>query len=709
MSEPREPLHAVAVIGMAGRFPGAGSVAELWRNLRAGVESVPAVSDTASGKAGAPGGIDLFDADFFAIPPREAEILDPQHRLFLECAWEALEDAGYDPAGFAGSIGVYAGAASYDYAVRNLYSHPDLVASLGTFRIMIGNQSDYLPTRVSYKLDLRGPSVNVQTACSTSLVAVHSACESLLNCECDMALAGGVTVRLPHPGGYQYEEGGILSVDGRCRAFDARAQGTVFANGAGVVLLKRLADALADGDPVRAVLRGSAVNNDGSFKLGYTAPSVAGQAEVVATALAVAGVDPDSVSYVEAHGTGTPLGDPMEVEALAQVFRARTGRRGFCALGSVKTNLGHLETAAGVTGLIKTVLALEHGEIPPSLHFETPNPRIDFAATPFYVNARLAPWPRGAAPRRAGVSAFGIGGTNAHVIVEEAPAPAAAAAGLPAQLLILSARTPAALEAATERLAGHLREHPELDPADVAYTLQVGRRAFAHRRMAVGRSLLDFVQALERRETADGMAAGEPEGSAEVPAPEELARLAAEGDGSGLDRFLAGLGRRWLSGAAVDWRALYAGAPRRRVPLPTYPFERRRYWIDPPLLAPVAAAAEPVHGELPLAAQLTEIFREILGFPEIGPHDAFADLDGDSVSALQLVVRARERGIGFSVDDVLLHQTPARLAAFLGARTAPAPEEAARGAELMAAGDPGALQRLLDKKRMQGNGRGDLR
>jgi acyl transferase domain-containing protein len=690
----------IALVGMAGRFPGASSVPELWRNLRAGVTSVPAGGPPGEPAAGSLHGIDLFDAEFFGIPPREAELLDPQHRLFLECAWEALEDAGYDSPAYPGTIGVYAGAASYDYAVLNLYSRPELVSEVGSFRLMLGNQSDYLPTRVSYKLDLRGPSLNVQTACSTSLVAVHAACESLLNGECDMALAGGVTVRLPHPAGYRYEEGGILALDGQCRAFDARAQGTVFGNGVGIVVLKRLADALADGDHVRAVILGSAVNNDGSFKLGYTAPSVAGQAEVVASALAVAGVEPDTVSYVEAHGTGTPLGDPMEVEALTQAFRARTARTGFCALGSVKTNLGHLETAAGVTGLIKTVLALEHGEIPPSLHFEAPNPRIDFAASPFFVNARLAPWPRGAAPRRAGVSAFGIGGTNAHVVLEEAPLPVPVAAALPVQLAVLSARTPAALEAATDRLAACLREHPDLPFSAVAYTLQFGRRAFAHRRVVAGRCLGDFARSLEQREAIDGVC---EDGEEPAVSGELLAAVAGAVERSELESLLLTVGRLWSRGAAVNWEALHPEGGR-RVPLPAYPFERRRYWIDPPRPRG-AAAGSSAEGrstvaagqlEMPVEQFLAEVFCEVLGVGRVGPHEAFSDLDGDSVAALQVVIRARERGIGFGVEDVLDRQTPARLAELVALRR----ESSVPRAELPESRltDVAALSRLVAKR-----------
>jgi amino acid adenylation domain-containing protein len=491
---------AVAIIGMAGRFPGAWDVEELWRNLCGGVESITFFTDEELAAAGidpvlladpayvpARGvlpGADLFDAAFFDCTPREAEILDPQQRVILECAWEALEAAGYVPERCPGRVGVYAGLGDNTYA-PGLYADPGLVRSVGLSQLAIANKADYLPTRVSYKLNLQGPSVNVQTACSTSLTAVHLACRALLAGECEMALAGGVSIRCPQVAGYRWEEGSIASRDGHVRAFDAAACGTVGGNGAGIVVLKRLDDALADGDTVRAVILGSAINNDGSSKVGFTAPSVDGQAKVILQAHRAAGIDPESIRYVEAHGTGTAVGDPIEVAALTQAFRAATPKRGFCALGTVKTNLGHLDAAAGIAGLIKTALCLERRSLPPSLHFAAPNPRIDFDDSPFFVNAALAGWPAEGAPRRAGVSAFGIGGTNAHAVLEEAPTPEPGGTSRPAQLLLLSARTAAALEAATARFADHLEDHPEIDLADAAHTLQTGRRVFRHRRMLV--------------------------------------------------------------------------------------------------------------------------------------------------------------------------------------------------------------------------------
>jgi acyl transferase domain-containing protein/acyl carrier protein len=503
----------VAIIGMAARFPGAKNLGEFWQNLREGVESISFFTSEELQSHGVEAAeyadpnyvpakgvledVELFDASFFDYNPREAEMLDPQLRVMLECAVEAFGDAGYDPERVAGRVGVYAGVSPGSYLTFNLATRPDLVERVGGFQVDIGNHSEFVPTTISFKLNLKGPSINVQTACSTSLVAVHTACQSLLNGECDVALAGGGSISFPRKAGHLYQEEGIMSPDGHCRAFDERARGTVMGEGAGVVLLKRLADALADGDTIHAVIKGSAVNNDGSLKIGYTAPSVDGQADVIAEALALAGVDAETVTYVETHGTGTQLGDPIEIAALTQAFRAGTQKRGFCAIGSLKSNIGHLDAAAGVAGLIKAVLVLKHREIPPSLHYERPNPKIDFDKTPFFVNTRLRPWEAGESPRRVGVSSFGIGGTNAHLILEEAPPPDESGEARPLQLLVLSARSAAALDAATKNLGAYLRGRPEANLADVAYTLQVGRSEFAHRRALVTRDAADAAGALE--------------------------------------------------------------------------------------------------------------------------------------------------------------------------------------------------------------------
>ncbi len=488
---------------------------------------------------------DKFDAEFFGFTPRVAEVLDPQHRLFLECAWEALESAAVDPARFGGSIGVFAGTGLSTYLLYNLATNPKLLENVGLYQVCIANDKDALTQQLAYKLDLRGPAITVQTACSTGLVAVQQACLNLLNFQCDLALAGGVSVKVPHRAGYPFQEGGISSPDGRCRPFDAQAQGTVPGSGCGVVVLKRLEDAA--GDDVIAIIRGAAVNNDGSGKVGFTAPAREGQAQVIALAQAAAGVAPDTIGFIEAHGTATPLGDPIEIAALTRVFRDQTQRRAFCALGSVKSNVGHLDAAAGMAGLIKAALAVRTGRIPPTLHFTAPNPKMNLPESPFFVNTALIDWPQAGGPRRAGVSSFGIGGTNAHVVLEEPPARAASPAPASPQWLLVSARTPAALDAARRRLADALAAHPALNIADVAHTLRVGRRAFTHR-FATAVSTSTEAAAALRRGTGQNVA---------VPLTV----------------------RRWLEGREVAWGA--EPAPGRPVALPPYPFERKRYWIDP--------------------------------------------------------------------------------------------------------------------------------
>ncbi|HEU4325735.1 MAG TPA: SDR family oxidoreductase [Roseiflexaceae bacterium] len=514
----QEYATAVAIIGMSGRFPGARSVEQFWANISQGVCAIRRFSDeelVAAGvspeqlrqpnyvKAGTVvEDVDLFDAAFFGYPPRETEVLDPQHRLFLECSWEALEQAAYNPETFKGLIGVFAGTAYPTYLSNNISTHPKLLDEVGLIQIGLGNERDSLTSTVSYKLNLRGPSVSVQTFCSTSLVAVHFACQSLITYECDMVLAGGVAIGIPQVSGYVYQEGGIVSPDGSCRTFDASAQGSVMGNGLGVVVLKRLQEAIDDGDQIYAVIRGSATNNDGQRKVGYTAPGLGGQTSVILRGLSNAGLKADSIGYIEAHGTATPLGDSVELSAMLRAFQRGTKRKQFCAIGSVKPNIGHLDRAAGVAGLIKATLALHHRQLPPHLNFEQPSPDIDLAASPFFVNTELRDWPSGSEPRRAGVNSFGLGGTNAHVVLEEAPARPPSGPGHPWQLLVLSAKTEAALEAMTDRLAAHCRANPGLNPADLAYTLQVGRAAFNHRRALVFRDPADAAEALERRDRA---------------------------------------------------------------------------------------------------------------------------------------------------------------------------------------------------------------
>ncbi len=499
----------IAVVGLACRFPGARNANEFWRNLAAGVESISRLSDDDILRSGVPkthlaspdyvkaapvldepGG---FDAAFFGFTPNEARTMDPQHRLLLELAHEALEDAGCDTKRFPGRVGVFAGSAMNTYFI-----HAGLERNFAEDYIptLIFNDKDFLSTRISYKLDLKGPSITVQTACSTSLVAVHLARQSLLSEESDIVLAGAVSVRAPHRAGYFSDPGGVSSPDGHVRAFDAGANGTVFGSGGGIVVLKRLRDALADGDTIRAIIKGSAINNDGAEKAGYTAPSVNSQAEAVIEALANADVEADTISYIEAHGSGTPVGDPIEIRALTKAFRASTQRSGFCAIGSAKTNIGHLDAAAGMAGLIKTVLALQHRQIPASLNFSQPNPEIDFPATPFFVNTQLAPWPAVAGPRRAGIMSTGMGGTNAHVVLEEAPPVVTAAASQRPNLLVLSARTESALAASAERLRTFLESNPSANLDDSAFTLQEGRRAMSHRRFIVATDLAGAIAAL---------------------------------------------------------------------------------------------------------------------------------------------------------------------------------------------------------------------
>ncbi|AKT38862.1 hybrid non-ribosomal peptide synthetase/type I polyketide synthase [Chondromyces crocatus] len=495
----------IAIVGAAGRFPGARTLDAFWHNLWAGIESIAFYSAEELLAAGVPSDIvanpayvrakgelediDLFDAEFFGIPPREAAVLDPQQRLFLECAHEALENAGYGGEDRPGPVGVFAGAGINGYLLFNLHGRTRSLA--GDYQLFISSDKDFLATRAAYKLNLTGPAITVQSACSTSLAAVHMACRSLIEDQCDMALAGGVAVSVPQRAGYMHQEGMILAPDGHCRAFDANASGTVPGSGLGVVVLKRLRDALADGDCIHAVIKGSAMNNDGAAKVGYTAPSVEGQARVIEEALEVAGVEPETIGYIEAHGTGTPLGDPIEIAALTRVFRTAPESPPSCAIGSVKTNIGHLDIAAGIAGLLKTVGMLERGQLPPTLHFQKPNPALQLDQSPFYVNAEPRTWDRVGGPRRCGVSSFGIGGTNVHVVLEEAPQPTVTTAPSerPAYLLPLSAREPQALRELAVRYQRHLEQHPDASPADIAFTAGAGRRHFRERITLVGSSV----------------------------------------------------------------------------------------------------------------------------------------------------------------------------------------------------------------------------
>lgn len=509
-----ESSDDIAIIGMSGRFPGAPDLETFWRNLQSGVDSIGRFSESELLESGFPPDVirhpqfvaakgiladaDMFDAAFFGISPREAELMDPQHRLLMECAWHALDDAGYDSERYAGRIAAFTSTGLNTYLPFNICSHPGLAHKVGGFQLSICNDKDFVATRIAYAMNLRGAGVNVSTACSSSLVSLHFACQHLLTHQCDMALVGAVTVHFPQKVGHIYEAGSPYSPDGCCRPFDATQSGLVDGSGVAAVVLKRLDEALADGDTIQGVIKGTAINNDGRMKVGYTAPSIEGQSAVVAEALEMAGVSPESISYVEAHGTATPLGDPIEVAALTQAFRRHTKRTGFCGLGSVKSNIGHADTAAGLAGLMKVVLGMQHEQLAPNVHFRQPNVELHLDGSPFYVVDTVKAWPRAAGqPRRAGVSSLGVGGTNAHAVLEEAPAAGAASKSRPHQWLMLSAKTPEALQDAARALAIHLRSHPDLDLADVAHTLHVGRRAFNRRAAVYARSTAEAIAALD--------------------------------------------------------------------------------------------------------------------------------------------------------------------------------------------------------------------
>ncbi|HEX7031238.1 MAG TPA: aminotransferase class III-fold pyridoxal phosphate-dependent enzyme [Gammaproteobacteria bacterium] len=520
MNEFQQGAEAIAIVGMDGRFPGAPDVNTWWENLLAGRESIdrfapdeldasiPAELKSNPDYVAARGQMpdhDRFDAAFFGISPAEAAVLDPQQRVFLEMCWRALEDAGYAPGTHDALTGVFGGMSNNSYFSAHVSRHPDVLARFGEIPAMVANEKDYLTTRVGYKLNLRGPCINVTTACSTALVAVCHAFNSLLDYQCDLALAGGVSILCPPKRGYLFQEGSIYSPDGHCRPFDASAGGTVFSNGGGVVVMKRLADAIRDRDTIHAVIRGGAMNNDGAGKVSFTAPSVDGQAEVIQMAQALAGVRPDEIGYVEAHGTGTALGDPIELAALKQAFGAGNGRHA-CGIGSVKGNIGHLDAAAGIAGLIKAVLAVREGRLPATLHFQEPNPALGLDDSPFQVIDTTRDWPANDAPRRAAVSAFGLGGTNAHVIVEQPPQRAATRTTRSRQLLVVSGKTRAALERNRAALAGWLERNPDAELADVAWTLQRGRAAFEHRYATAAGDVKDAITRLHAASGVTGVA-----------------------------------------------------------------------------------------------------------------------------------------------------------------------------------------------------------
>lgn len=509
---------------MAGRFPQAASTAEFWENLCDGIDSVTTIPDDRLEPSDAHlydgnsnyvkcaavvDGADEFDAAFFDIFPGKAVSMDPQHRLFLECCWHAIEDAGYSPSDHNHSVGVFAGCYMNTYLLDALKKNPSVVHELvdvfhgGSFQNEIGFEKDYLATQVSYYLDLHGPSLTIQTACSTSLVAIATACQSLVNGEADMALAGAATLRFPQQRGYLYEEGGMMSRNGRCSVFDKSADGTLFGNGVAAVLLKPLTSAQRDGDDIYAVIRGWGLNNDGRRKGGYTAPSPEGQIEAIQRAQYMAGIDGSSISMVEAHGTGTPLGDPIEVDALNQVYGKQSAKKQYCAIGSVKSNIGHLDCAAGIAGLIKTALSIYHRKIPASLHFKEKNPSIDFENSPFFVNTSLLPWDFHQGVRRAALSSFGVGGTNAHVVLEEAPSrKTQLQSASRTELLIMSTRDPLALSQQATNLKRHIQKNPTLSLSSISRTLICGRSAFAHRQYVVVNNRTDALERLQQLSTS---------------------------------------------------------------------------------------------------------------------------------------------------------------------------------------------------------------
>lgn len=578
----------IAIIGMSCEFPNSKDKHQYWHNIRDGIECLSDLSQDelkAAGvaqadlakenyvsRAGVLEDIEDFAAGFFGLSPREAELMDPQHRRFLEHAWWAIEDAGIDPYTTDKVIGLYAGASLNAYLINNLLTHAELKGADHGQQLLFGNSHDYLATRVAHFMDLKGPAITMQTACSSSLVIVHQACQALLTQQADVMLAGGVTIRVPQKSGYLYSIDGILAKDGHCKAFDNDASGTLFTNGIGVIVMKRLADALADGDDIYAVIKGSAVNNDGSNKVSYTAPNVDGQAEVIALAHAVANVDPDTISYIEAHGTGTHIGDPIEISALNKAFQVSTKRKQFCAIGSVKSNIGHLDIAAGIAGLIKTVLALRAQQLPPSLHFTEANPKLKLNETAFYVNTKLQPWQStNGLPRRAAVSSFGIGGTNAHVILEQAPVPEEVTPVKQADyyLFPLSAKTEQELILLCQHYADYIEQYQDINLLDLSSTLQLGRHHFPYRRVLLCANVSELIDNLRANFKPQLC----QQALEKVIITKQFATL-TKGE-------LQTLGEQWLRGHNVIWQDLYLDSKCVRLHLPNYPFNRQRYWVEP--------------------------------------------------------------------------------------------------------------------------------
>lgn len=575
----------IAIIGMSGSFPGAENTDALWDLIKEGKEGFCFLGEKELARSGINPeksyqnsfvpvtanmpNLDCFDANFFGYSPKEAQWMDPQHRKFLEHSWAALEDAGYDPNKTEQLISIYAGSSLNTYLLHNLYPNCKNLDCEDLQQAIFGNGQDYITTRSSYHLNLKGPSVAIQTACSTSLSAIHEACQSLLTFQSDMALAGGVSLKFPHNRGYLYQKDGILSPDGHCRVFDEKAQGTVFANGIGVILLKRLDDALEDHDHIYAVILASSMNNDGTDKVGYMAPSVEGQAKVIAQAHASANIPPETISYIEAHGTGTSIGDPIEVAALTKAFKLKTQKKGFCSLGSLKSNIGHLDVAAGVAGIIKVILAMQNREIPPCINFSKANPKMDLTNSPFCIHKKTQKWTTDS-PLRAGVSSFGVGGTNVHAILEEAPSiERVEKKQIEPVLLILSAKTADALEKQVRALHQHLLKNSSLSLKDVAYTLQIGRKDFPYRFASLCKTLDDAIIQLSSFTKEALTITQSTKGDVD---PSTLKIFDNES-------LLKELRQCWLQGNKILWKNLYLDKPY-RVSLPSYPFDKQQHWIE---------------------------------------------------------------------------------------------------------------------------------
>lgn len=683
---------SIAIIGMSGRFPAANNIDEFWNNICNAEEAISFFTEqemfaegidanlTRNSNYVPAGGVledaDKFDADFFGFTPNEARLLNPQHRVFLECVWAAMENAGYPPASYPGIVGVYAGSSSNFYLRQHLQANEKIVQSAGDFQLVILNSKDQLTTRVSHALNLTGPSINIQTACSTSLVAVHLACQSLLSGECNLALAGAVSIQSSQKTGYLFREGMTLSPDGHCRAFDANAKGTIGGNGTGVVVLKRYSDAIADGDRIDAIIRSTAINNDGNLKIGYTAPSIQRQADVIAEAIEMANLTADCISYVETHGTGTLLGDPIEIAGLKQAFAHSSNETQFCAIGSVKSNIGHLDVAAGIAGLIKTVLCLKHKVLPASINFDNPNPNIDFKNSPFYVNQQTCAWSTLKLPRRAGVSSFGIGGTNAHIILEEAPNISITKSKQQNHLLCISAKTSTELDRQQQQLIEFLDKNKNCNLRDIACTLALGREHFPHRRALIYEANEDqSIKLLATvEEFVDKNSANEYSNSF----------LSHDQNEQLTSKILESLGHSWCLGHKINFKKLFSIEKYQRLALPTYPFRRDRHWVDLPqqikstnnlhnpennVLTETIPTTRP-SSNTEIKNKLFSIWEEVLGLNNIDIEDDFFEIGGHSLLTVQLITSiSKEFSINLPVVWVTENSTIAKQLAYLSTAT----------------------------------------